>query len=148
MKKLKWWQWTLIVVGGLTVIGSLADDPDKQAAPLSSSKYEVVDAQFRKLAGDDMFVMTFNAKADPVELEKTIRDYCGAREFCKVLGWTDPEFAPRGFPMSEREVEAQVLSYGINRSTGWEQFFWNCDLFGEQTGVECQTEEVTGGGAE
>ncbi len=148
MKKLKWWQWTLIVVGGLAVIGSLADDPDKETATLSTSKYEVVDANFRKLAGDDMFVMTFNAKADPVELEKTIRDYCGSRKFCKVMGWTDPEYAPRGFPMTDREVQAQVLSYGINRSTGWEQFLWDCNLFSKQTGVECQSLATTGEPAE
>ena len=148
MKKLKWWQWALIVVGGLAVVGTLADDPANQPAPALINKYEVIDAQFRKLAGDHTFVMTFNATADPVELEKTVRNHCGAREFCKVFGWTEPEYAPRGFPMTDREVQAQVLSYGINRTSGYEQLSWDCDLFGKQTGVECQSEEETGETAE
>lgn len=137
MKKLKWWQWTLIAFFGLAVLGSLIDEPNKSTAVKTTSQYANINAQFTKLVGDDMFAMTFNAQADPTEIEKTVRDHCGTREFCKIFGWTDPEFAPRGFPMTDREVEAQVLSYGINRSTGYEQFSWDCSLFENRNGIDC-----------
>ena len=142
MKKLKWWHWVLIVFAGMFVLGSLVDDPENNTAQ-TGSKYEDADAQFRELAGEDMFVMTFNAKADPKTLPTIVRDHCGTRDFCKVFGWTNPEFAPRGFPMTDREEGAQVLSYGINRTTGYEELTWDCEKFGKMEGVICDGEAAT-----
>lgn len=136
MKNVKWWHWILVMLAVMFVLGSLVEDP-KTEQTRTTSTYEAADAEFNPLAGKDMFSIVFGPKVDPAELRKLVRKHCGSREFCKVFGWADPDFAPRGFPMTDREVEAQVLSYGINRTTGYEEFYWDCDKFGKMEGIDC-----------
>ncbi len=48
------------------------------------------DAQFKVIAGDSFFAMTFNADADPDALPDLARERCGTLFRCTVIGWTDP----------------------------------------------------------
>jgi hypothetical protein len=86
-------------------------------------------AEFRSLAGDGIFAMEFDQKAAPDTLPDIARDHCATRDFCNVLGWTDPKFAARGFPMTDREIAQVKFQYTVNRATGLEQALWDCRVW-------------------
>lgn len=141
MSKLKWWHWALIAFGGLVVISAIVSPPpDKKAKPgpsASGSTIADANAKFEPISGDTIFAMTFDAGADPQSLPELARTKCGKRPFCKVMGWTDPKYAARGFPMTDREVAAQAFAYSLNRSTGFEQTMWDCRRWKRKSAEEC-----------
>lgn len=141
MRKLKWWHWVLIVFFGLIVISSIAAPrPDKRPQPGSpalSPTFVDANPKFELIAGDAIYSMTFDAGADPQTLPDIAREHCGKQSFCKVLGWTDPKYAARGFPMTDREVAAEAFAYSLNRSTGFEQTMWDCKRWKRSNRDEC-----------
>ena len=141
MSKLKWWHWVLIVFFGLIVLGSLVPSPPnklaKPGSPAPSPTFADANAKFEPISGDAIFAMTFDAGADPQTLPDLARAQCGKHAFCKVMGWTDPKYAARGFPMTDREVAAQAFAYSLNRSTGFEQSLWDCKRWKRKNKDEC-----------
>lgn len=73
----------------------------------------------------DMFAVQINSATPREEVEKAARDLCDSRDWCKVLGWVDQDRMPRGFPMTDREVEAQSFSLTINRASGMDEAVWS-----------------------
>lgn len=56
-------------------------------------------------------------------------EHCGGKQFCKVMGWTNKANAPTAMPMLNREAQAQVFDYTLNRGTGLERDLYRCDVF-------------------
>lgn len=127
MKNIKWWQWILIIVFGIPFVGAtisvISGEPVETG---TNDRFEAAQAKFDVIGGDGVFAMTFNVKVDPETLPDIAREQCGDRKICKIIGWTDPKFAARAFPMTDREVEAQAFQYTLNRNTGFEQVLWDC----------------------
>lgn len=85
--------------------------------------------EFLPLQGPDTFVMIVDPASPPDSWRGAAKQQCGKREFCKVFAWTDPAEAARALPMTDRELEAQAFSYGINRVTGYDEAEWDCSRF-------------------
>jgi hypothetical protein len=98
----------------------------------NSKSFSSPNAEFTLIGGDAIFAMTFN----PDALPDLARDQCGSMSWCQVLGWSDPKFAARGMPMTDREVGELAFSYLINRSTGYERVLWNCSRW-KKTASDC-----------
>lgn len=124
--KLKWWHWALIAVFIAGGVGAIVDPPAPKAPPQQAKQSVRPKAEFKVLAGDSFFAMTFSAEINPETLPDLARERCGSLVQCTVIGWTDPQFAARGWPMTDREVEQQDFHYSLNRDTGHEQTLWNC----------------------
>jgi hypothetical protein len=134
LEKIKWWQWA---VGGFLLfmaVGAITTPAPKEGDPHTFAR---ANPKFRLIAGDAIFAMTFDADADPDELPELAREQCGSRGFCKVLGWTDPKYAARGFPLTDREVQQLAFSYSLNRVTNFEQVSWNCERWKRTSLSEC-----------
>lgn len=142
MKKLKWWQWSLIAIGGLTVVGMFSDPTEKQVAAnedikTPTNKYTKAEPKFEQIGGPGFYSMVFNAKVDPQRLPDIAREQCGQNKICKIIGWTDPKFAARALPMTDREVSAQSFQYTLNRNTGFEQTLWDCKIWQQSNPDTC-----------
>ena len=139
MSKLKWWQWCLVIFIGLPFIGATisAITGGQSIETERGKKYEPANAEFKLIAGEGIFAMTFNPKADPDKLPEIARRHCGSRDFCNVLGWTDPAFAAKGFPMTERETKSVKFQYTVNRHSGLEQELWDCTKWAKQGKDSC-----------
>jgi hypothetical protein len=135
-KKLKWWQWALIVFFGTGILGSLVNGPPPPTAQ-QTKRFASPDAEFTSIARNSIFAMTFNEHADPDALPDLAREHCGSRSWCQVLGWTDAKFAARGMPMTDREVGQLAFSYSLNRETGYEQALWNCTRWKRPDAAHC-----------
>lgn len=70
-------------------------------------------------------------------------DVCGRREFCKVMGWTDPADIPRGFPVPFAAQEKMAFLYLHDRANRREIMAWNCDVFPRADAAECLTDDMT-----
>ncbi len=139
MRNLKWWQWVLIVFFGIPMIGATVDVMTNGTSSSSSNsdRYQPVNAEFRSISGDAIFAMTFDPKADQAAIPEIAREHCDDRDFCNVLGWTDPKFAARGFPLTERESAQLKFQYTVNRNSGLEQTLWDCRAWKQTSESQC-----------
>ena len=133
MKKVEWWQWAL----GALVIAVVVGSNPPRAPDKSGIAFAEPAAKFETIAGDSIFAMTFNAKADPQVLPELAREQCGKLPRCQVVAWTDAKYAARGFPMTNREAAALAFSYSLNRSTGFEKVIWDCRRWKRASADEC-----------
>lgn len=81
--------------------------------------------------------MIVPAGVGPAELKASAKEQCGEVEFCKIFGWADRASAARALPMTDAEAESQILSYGVNRASGYESFAVDCGRFPKAEGIEC-----------
>ncbi len=72
----------------------------------------------------DTFAMTFDSAAARSDVEREARVVCGSKQWCKVLGWSDPALAAKAMPMTDREVAALKFDLTINRATGIDRMRW------------------------
>jgi hypothetical protein len=103
-------------------------EPAEQPAPMP---------EFRDLPGQNRYVMVIPVNLPPDQWKQVAKDKCGAVEFCQIYGWSDPTEAPQAFPMTDREVETQAFSYGINRATGFERATWKCGDIEREAPEDC-----------
>lgn len=94
-------------------------------------------ATFKAWQGPDTFVMVAPPELDAEQWRIEAKNHCGDREFCTVVGWASETEAASGFPMTDRELEAQVFSYSVNRVTGHDKALWDCSVFPRSTSDEC-----------
>ena len=107
-----------------------------QTAPKEEARAPAPQFETTELAGN-FFVGVASANIGPAAYPDLAREACGSRSFCKVGIWTDPERLPRGFPMTDREVGAQIFMYSLNRETGFEQTLWNCQVVPQSDPANC-----------
>lgn len=73
----------------------------------------------------DTFAVSFAADRSHAEIEHAARDLCQGKQFCKVLGWTDPSTMASALPMTDRELAALKFSLTINRISGMDEASWS-----------------------
>lgn len=88
-------------------------------------------------ASDDSFILLLDAKASPASFPALALTTCGTRDFCKLLGWTDPHHAPKALPVTPDQHKAMSFSYLRNRSNGFEKLLWNCKQFPRPDPNQC-----------
>lgn len=62
---------------------------------------------------------------------------CGARSYCKVMGWTNPQLAPASEAMSDLARAAMSFSYLRDSAANLERALWNCEEFRRENGAQC-----------
>ena len=88
-------------------------------------------------AGGDAFIVVLDRKVPASQYPALALAACGAKDFCKFMGWTDPERAPVGFPIPESKHKALSFSYLRNKSNGFEKMLWNCKEFSRPDQSQC-----------
>jgi len=97
------------------------------AAATTPAPVKVDFADARPFSGPDTFSVLVPSAATKSAVEAAAREKCDGKDFCKVLGWTDPDLIARGFPMTDRELEGQVFAYSLNRQSGLDEAVWTCE---------------------
>ena len=136
MKKLKWWQWGLIGLLGISVVQVIAGQkpPQKPAA----AKFSDAEPEFKIIGGKSVFAMTFDGNSNPDAILAAARERCNEFTHCQVLGWTQPDKAAGAFPMTDREAEAVAFSYILNRTTGMDDATWKCGQWRDAGKSACE----------
>lgn len=62
---------------------------------------------------------------------------CGARPYCKVMGWTNPQLRPAAEDMSAMARASMSFSYLRDEAHGLERALWNCDEFARSQTAQC-----------
>lgn len=123
MKRLKWWQWALIIIGALVVFRAIFPVPaDETAAPAPEPQPQSFAFLETRAIAPDTTAVVFAMNAPRDEVEQGARAICNGKAWCKVMGWTDAGATPTAMPMTDREVEAQAFSYTLNRASGMDEF--------------------------
>lgn len=135
-KPRKWWPWAAGLLA-LIVIGEGTRTPEAEPPPTAPEQVPGGAAVFRLIAGDQVWALLLPAGTPAETWLRIARAKCVAESFCTVHGWTDPLSAPAAMPLTDREVDAQVFTYLINRSSGIDRGLWNCDVFTGRTAEEC-----------
>ena len=62
---------------------------------------------------------------------------CGARDYCKLFGWTNPVLKPGSEAMNDVQRTAMSFSYLRNEADGFEKALWNCAEFPRDDVRQC-----------
>jgi hypothetical protein len=92
------------------------------------------------LTPEDRSKDTFLIHVDPLlegsALSAMAERACGARSYCKVLAWADPDLMPKGLPIEPQARASMAYSY-IRQSKGLSQSRWNCGLYPQERAANC-----------
>lgn len=93
---------------------------------------------FRSISpAGDVIVAVLSGPAAEMKFVSAALAACGAREFCKFMGWTDRRSAPSRLPMTDAQTRALSFAYSRNRTTGYEKVLWNCREFTAREPGQC-----------
>jgi len=87
--------------------------------------------------GDDTFIITLDRKASADSYASLAMATCGARSYCKVMGWTDAGATPRVPADADRARGSMSFSFLRNRDAGFEKPLWNCTQFKRNDPRQC-----------
>lgn len=113
---------------GAGMVGELrhprADKPaaEKTAlpAPLAPMRFKVIGGNF-----NDIYSLTFDRRASHEAVERAIRAHCAGKDWCKVIGWDNPDLAATKLPMTDRQADGERVGYTFNRATGMDEASWS-----------------------
>ena len=60
--------------------------------------------------------------------QDAIDHLCQPNKYCLLNFWSEKNFVPKKFPMSDAEADAKVAQFIRNPNTNFEQFLWNCRI--------------------
>jgi Cell Wall Hydrolase len=83
------------------------------------------------------FLLKVDAKTEPALLADMARSACGARDYCKVMGWTDKSALAKALPLTDAQQAALAFSYLRNRNQNFEKALWNCKTFKRADPKQC-----------
>lgn len=74
--------------------------------------------------GSDFCLADPKLVADQTLFEETLKTYCDFKggDFCEVLVWTDVQYVPSSFPMTDDQLNNEVADYTRNKNTGYDCF--------------------------
>lgn len=62
---------------------------------------------------------------------------CGARDYCKLFGWTNPVLKPGSEAMTDMQRTAMSFSYLRDEGAGFEKALWNCTEYPRDDARQC-----------
>jgi spore germination cell wall hydrolase CwlJ-like protein len=62
---------------------------------------------------------------------------CGARDYCKLFGWTNPVLKPGSEAMTDMQRTGMSFSYLRNEPEGFEKALWNCTEYPRDDARQC-----------
>jgi hypothetical protein len=91
---------------------------------------------------DGQFIVRIERGADAAMLPALAQKLCGARDYCKLLAWTNASTMPKGFPVTEAQQPSAAFTYLRNRVGGFEKPLWNCGTFPRVDRKQCMRQRV------
>lgn len=85
----------------------------------------------------DTIILTLDRQQAPDTFPALAEAACGTRQYCKVMGWTNPGLAPGTEAMSDMARAAMSFSYLRDEASALERALWNCDEFARETRSQC-----------
>ncbi|MBA4748109.1 MAG: cell wall hydrolase, partial [Sphingopyxis sp.] len=62
---------------------------------------------------------------------------CGARDYCKLFGWTNPVLKPGSEAMTDVQRTAMSFSYLRDEGVDFEKALWNCSEYPRDDARQC-----------
>lgn len=90
------------------------------------------------------FLVTLDPRAAPDSFPQVAATACGARDYCKLMAWTDKAKTPKGLPLGQGQISAMAFSYLRDKARGYEKALWNCGQFKRASKGECMKLQVLG----
>lgn len=95
------------------------------------------------VAGDpDTFLVTLDPDMPPDLFGILANRTCGARDYCKFMGWTSKPRTPTASPVSTQAIAAMSFSYLRDRAKNYEKALWNCAEFRQMDNISCMKLQV------
>lgn len=134
------------VVAVFMIIALSAEPPKPVAKPAMVLLLPTEFREIQKSSVSATYVMIADPRTPVTDFERIAKDKCAGLQFCSVHTWTDKTNAPTVFPMLDREVNASVYSYSVNRHMNHERSLWNCKVYPTVSKDRCaaQIEEEQG----
>ena len=90
------------------------------------------------------FLVTLDARAGPNSFPAVAMKTCGARDYCKLMAWTDKAHTPASLPLGQAQIATMSFSYLRDKAHGYEKALWNCAQFKRAAKGECMKLQVLG----
>ncbi|WP_375396181.1 cell wall hydrolase [uncultured Sphingomonas sp.] len=107
------------VTGGAATGGSLSIDPNS-------------------------FIVTLDPGLAPEAFQAVALRTCGARDYCKLMAWTDRKLTPASLPLDQGQIVTMAFSFLRDRQRGYEKALWNCGQFKRAGPGQCMKLQVLG----
>jgi Cell Wall Hydrolase len=91
---------------------------------------------------DGQFILKIDRSVDAAMLPALAQKMCGARDYCKLLAWTNGATMPKALPVSEAQQPTAAFTYLRNRAGGFEKPLWNCATFPRADRKQCMRQRV------
>ncbi|WP_272798847.1 hypothetical protein [Sphingobium sp. AntQ-1] len=92
---------------------------------------------FKDINNGMVFSMVSAPGMDAERYLEAARSQCEGKQICQVIAWNDAENAGTAMPLLDREAQAVVFNYSLNRTTGFEQALWRCTKFKRPNKGQC-----------
>ena len=109
---------------------------DAEIAAASAAAVRRVIPQAERRLGDTI-ILTFERGQSAESFPALAEAACGARSYCKVMGWTNPGLAPDSEAMTDLARASMSFSYLRDENANLERALWNCDEFRRENRVQC-----------
>ena len=126
-----------LAVGGETITPA-----EVMAAPVAG---EVATGGAAPLSIDpNSFLVTLDPRAGADSFPAVAMRACGARDYCKLMAWTDRTRTPGGLPLGQAQIATMSFSYLRDKQHGYEKALWNCAQFQRASKGQCMKLQVLG----
>jgi spore germination cell wall hydrolase CwlJ-like protein len=90
------------------------------------------------------FLVTLDPRAGADSFQAVAARACGARDYCKLMAWTDKSRTPASLPLGQAQIATMSFSYLRDKARGYEKALWNCAQFKRASKGECMKLQVLG----
>ncbi len=90
------------------------------------------------------FLVTLDARSGADSFPAVAAKACGARDYCKLMAWTDKGRTPASLPLGQAQIATMSFSYLRDKAHGYEKALWNCAQFKRASKGECMKLQVLG----
>lgn len=105
---------------------------------VASAHAEKTDLKLTGSQGVNFFFTVSNPWAsDKNYVLNTAERFCSDKPVCIAHFYLTGTASPKGFPLSDSEVEAEIATYNRNKNSGLNRVLWNCSKFPEESGDNC-----------
>lgn len=85
----------------------------------------------------DIFLVTLDPAGGPDSFVEVARKLCGARGYCKLIGWTDGRRKADRLPMPGSAIDAIAFTYTRSAPSAPSPARWNCAAFPRSDPAQC-----------
>ncbi|MEG3086105.1 cell wall hydrolase [Sphingomonas sp. PB4P5] len=90
----------------------------------------------------DSFLITLDPKMAPENFAALATATCGARDYCKFMGWSSKARTPTASPVTPQQIATMSFSYLRDRARGYDKALWNCAEFKRPDTAQCMKLQV------